>query len=463
MSMQHRYLPVTDKEKQDMLAQIGIGSVDDLFACIPPAAGLGRRLNLPGPLSEPDLLRYFKKLADRNLHTGEYVSYLGAGVYDHFSPTAIDHILLRSEFYTAYTPYQPEVSQGTLRAVFEYQSMICALTGMDVSNASLYDGATGTAEAVIMACAQTRRSKVAISAAVHPAYRQVLNTYALAKNIEVVEIPFEQAMGITDLAVAEKFMAADCAAIIIQHPNFFGCLEDMEAAGRLAKDKGVLFIAVVDPVSLGLLRPPADFGADIVVGEGQALGINQSFGGPLLGFMAVTEKLQRRMPGRVVGRTVDNRGQTAYVLTLQTREQHIRRAQATSNICSNQGLNALAATIYLTLVGPQGLREVAEQSVRKAHYLAERLSAHGIHAVFKAPFFKEFVVRVGEDPAGLNKELLEHRILGGFGLGRDYPQLSQCQLLCVTERRTLRELDHYTAVMAEISRDKQGGDSRAEK
>lgn len=447
MASPHRYIPNTEQDQQAMLSSIGLAAKEELFADIPPAARLQRKLNLPETLSEEELLAHLKELAGKNADHDRYVSFLGAGVYDHFSPSVIDQLLLRSEFYTAYTPYQAEVSQGTLTAIFEYQTMICELTGMDVSNASMYDGATGLAEAAVMAVSATRRSTVLISRTVHPAYREVLTTYSKGRSIEIKEVDYDPRLGTTDLTKLEKLVDDQTAAVIMQNPNFFGCLEDGENISSIAKGKQALLVAAVDPVSLALLKAPAEYGADIVVGEGQGLGIPQSFGGPLLGFFAATQSLIRKMPGRIVGQTQDAHGRRGYVLTLQTREQHIRREHATSNICSNEGLCALAATMYLTFMGKAGLREVAEQSLQKAHYLAEAFRKAGFVLPFAAPFFKEFVADVKSDPLELNERLLSDNILGGYALKNDYPELPRHALFCATERRTKEQMNKLVTLM----------------
>jgi len=439
------FLPHTEDDRQKMLKAIGLDSIEELFADIPKRVRLQRSMNIPGPLSELELTRHLEELSRKNVDLKEYASFLGAGSYDHFSPSVIDHMLLRSEFYTAYTPYQPEISQGTLTAIFEYQTMICELTGMAVANASMYDGATAMAEAALLACHSQRRKKVVVSSTVHPEYRAVLKTYASGQGIEVVEVPYGQ--GVTNLETLEALIDKQTAAVIIQQPNFFGALEEVQRVGEMIHALGGLYITVVDPISLAILKAPASYGSDLVVGEGQSLGISMSFGGPQLGFFACTEKLVRKIPGRVVGQTLDSRGQRAFVLTLQAREQHIRREKATSNICSNQALCALAATIYLTMVGKQGLVEVAKLSLQKANYLKEQLKSIGIKLAFDAPFFKEFVVKTPLPVAEVNKVLLQDKIIGGLDLGRFYPELQKHTLLCVTEKRTKEEIAALVAGM----------------
>ena len=440
-----KFLSHTQEDRQEMLKTIGVKSMEELFADIPLEIRLPRPLNIPGPLSELELTRHLQELSNKNGNLNDYVSFLGAGSYDHFIPRVINHLLLRSEFYTAYTPYQPEISQGTLTTIFEYQTLICELTGMDAANASMYDGATAMAEAVLMACESQRQKKIVVSSTVHPAYRTVLKTYAAGQQIEVVEAPYTK--GITDLEALAKLVDGQTTGVIVQHPNFFGALEKVKEIGEIAHNKGGLYIMVVDPISLAILKAPADYGADIVVGEGQALGNPISFGGPQLGFFACNGKLVRRMPGRVVGQTVDSRGQRAFVLTLQTREQHIRREKATSNICSNEALCALAATMYLTILGKKGLVEVAKLCLQKAHLLKEQLREVGISPGFEAPFFKEFVVKTPRPVQEINQGLLKSKIIGGLDLAPFYPELKNHMLLCVTEKRTRDEMAALVAAM----------------
>ncbi len=437
----HRYIPNTDADRQAMLEAIGLGSTEELFAGVPEEVRLNRPLKLDGSLSEPEVSRRLKALAKQNADTESYVCFLGAGAYDHFIPTVVDSLLQRQEFYTAYTPYQPEISQGTLQAIFEYQSMICMLTGMDVANASMYDGASALAEAALMACRETRREKVLAARSVHPQSRETLRTYARFQNVTVSE--FGCADGAVDLDDLEKQLSGgDVAAVIVQTPNFFGVIEDLTEVSRLAHAAGALLVVCCDPISLALLKPPGELGVDIAVGEGQPLGNTLSYGGPYLGFFAAKEKLLRKMPGRIVGQTVDKSGNTGFVLTMQTREQHIRREKATSNICSNEALCALAATIYLTAMGPRGLREVAMQCLSKAKYANDALVATGLFKpLFGKPFFREFALEYRGDAAALNKKLLDAGILGGYALERDYPEYKNVWLVAVTEKRTKAEID----------------------
>lgn len=434
------YLPITNAERERMLKEIGVKSVAELFADIPAAARHEGHLNLPGPLAEMELLRYLKGLSQRNCHLDDYTCFLGAGAYDHYLPSTVKHLLQRQEFYSAYTPYQPEISQGTLQVIFEYQTMICELTGLEVANASVYDGATALAEAVSMAAQATRRQEIYISRTVHPEAREVVNTYARFGGIRVRELSYRN--GVTDLQTAEKEIGERTGAIVVQQPNFFGALEELAELAELAHRHQALLIVSADPIALGLLQPPGALGADIVVGEGQPLGNPLSYGGPYFGFMATTEKLMRRLPGRIVGQTTDREGRQGFILTLQAREQHIRREKATSNICSNQALCALAATIYLSLLGPKGLRQVAEQCLQKSHYTHQALLATGkFTSTFTAPFFKEFALTASESIASINDRLLENNIIGGYPLANDYPELGNAVLIAVTEQRTKKEID----------------------
>lgn len=434
------YLPITEAERNRMLETVGAKEIDDLFKDVPESVRCRNSLNLPGPLSEMELARYMKGLAEKNLNTGGYACFLGAGAYDHYIPSVVGQMLARQEFYTAYTPYQPEISQGTLQAIFEYQTMICELTGLDVSNASVYDGATALAEAAVMACSSTNRREILISRAVHPEAREVAKTYSRFNGAEMIELDCQN--GVTGWQETADRISDKTAAVVLQSPNFFGCLEELSKFAELAHRYKALFIVSADPISLGLLQPPGEAGADIVVGEGQGLGNPLSFGGPYFGFMAATEKLMRRLPGRIVGQTTDYDGNRGFILTLQAREQHIRRGKATSNICSNQALCALASSIYLTVLGKAGLKRVAELCLQKAHYTYSRLvETKKFTPVFAAPFFKEFVLTAGEDVARLNARLLAQRIIGGYPLSEDYPELDNALLIAVTEKRTREEID----------------------
>jgi glycine dehydrogenase subunit 1 len=440
-----RYIPNSAEEREAMLREMGRKSVADLFRGIPDQLKLNRPLNLPPAQSETETLDFFRDLAERNTtrRTGErMVSFLGAGAYDHFIPTVIDSLISRSEFYTSYTPYQPEISQGTLQAIFEFQTMICELTGMDVSNASLYDGSTATAEAVLMAERVTNRPKVALAGSLHPEYRQVVDTYIRNAGIDEITLPFDQKTGETNTDALNS-LDSELAAVIVQSPNFFGGVEDLQKLSEAAHRAGALFIVVVtEGLSLGLLQSPGRAGADIVCGEAQSFGIPMSFGGSYCGFFATTEKLTRQIPGRLAGRTTDAEGRSGFVLTLATREQHIRREKATSNICTNQGLYALMATIYLSTMGRRGLREVAQQNAQKAHYAAKRIeSVDGYRLRFGSPFFNEFVVSCPKPSEEVLRELSDKKIIGGLALSRFFPEMKNEILMCVTETTTKQEID----------------------
>jgi glycine dehydrogenase subunit 1 len=390
-----------------------------------------------------------QELSELNADLGHNACFLGAGAYRHFIPAAVDHILRRGEFYTAYTPYQPEVSQGTLTAIYEYQTMICQLTGMDVANASMYDGASALAEAALMAARVTRRDGIVVSTAVHPEYRQVVRTYTQGIGLPIHDAPYLAGQGTTDLDDLAKEVGQDTACVILQYPNFFGCLEDLAAAAEIAHAQGALLVVAADPIALGILKPPGEMGADIVVGEGQSLGSPLQFGGPYLGFFACRQRHMRQMPGRLIGMTTDTEGRRSFVMTLQAREQHIRREKATSNICTNEALVALAATVYLALMGKQGLRKAAELTYHKAHYAAGRIGEiEGFGLVFSRPFFKEFAVKTPLSPAEINARLLEQHIIGGYDLGAAYPELGQAMLLCVTETNPKEEIDRLADALA---------------
>lgn len=432
-----KYTPNSPAVVEDMLRSAGFSSLDELFKDIPEAIKLKRKLNLGPGRGEIELSWELKKLAAKNLNTEDYPCFLGAGAYDHYIPAAIDQLLLRSEFYTAYTPYQAEISQGILQSIFEYQSMICLLTGMEVANASMYDGGSALAEACVLACANAKGKKVLLPDTVHPEYQQVLKTYAISGRMEIVTVP--SIGGVGDLEKMISLIDKDTACVVIQQPNFFGHLEEVEKlADAVHQHKGFLAM-VVDPISLAILKPPADLGADIVVGEGQALGNSLSFGGPYLGFFAASKKFLRKLPGRIVGQTTDTEGRRAFVLTLQAREQHIRREKANSNICSNQALNALAATMYLTLIGNTGLQAIATRCHQLAVYAARELEKAGLKLKYQQPFFREFAVLL-DDPAMANRRLLEKGIIGGY-------ELPDAMLLAFTEKRTRAEIDRLVAVL----------------
>lgn len=433
------YLPHTEADRRKMLEALGVSSVEDLFEDIPREVRQGQGRGLPGPLAEDGLVRHLTSLSEQNCHFGQCVSFLGAGIYDHFIPSVVDAVVSRGEFYTAYTPYQPEISQGTLQAIFEYQSMICELTGMYVTNASMYDGASALAEAAFMACGVTRRDKVLVAGTVHPEYRTVTRTYTRFRDVDVQEIGHDE--GAVDLEGLQSKLDDTVAAVMIQSPNFLGVIEDVAQLAQLAHEKGAMLVVSADPMSLALLEPPGRLGADIVTGEGQALGNPASFGGPHFGFMAATKKLLRKMPGRIVGQTKDLEGRRGFVLTLQAREQHIRREKATSNICTNQALCALMGAVYMAAMGREGLKEAASLCYDKAHYAMEQLLARGFTRPFSGPFFKEFTVIAPEPVESINSRLLREGILGGYDLSSEYPELGKAWLVAVTERRTRAEID----------------------
>jgi glycine dehydrogenase subunit 1 len=443
-----RYIPNTDADCRQMLDAIGVRSVADLFADIPAAVRLKRPLRIPPALSEADLAKAMGSLAAKNADVGRYSSFLGAGSYNHFSPAIIGHLISRGEFLTAYTPYQPEISQGTLQATYEYQTLICQLTGMEVSNASMYEGASATAEAILMAHRVTGRNEVVVARSVHPEYRQVTHTYTQQINLSFQEVPFTP-VGTADLKKAKGLLGDKTACLVVQNPNFFGVVEDLTELAAAAHAVGALLVvAVPEPVSLGILKPPGACGADIVAGEGQALGVPMSYGGPYLGIFATQEKYIRQMPGRLVGATEDREGRTGYVLTLATREQHIRREKATSNICTSEALVALIATIYMETLGKNGLREVALQNLRKAAFAKERLArVRGSSLRFSGPTFNEFVLQVKRKPADLLRGLLRKQIIGGLDLSRFYPELKDCLLVCVTEQNSREEIDALAKAM----------------
>ena len=448
------FIPHTTADREAMLNTIGADSLEDLFQVV-PARHRFPELNLPPALTEMEAMAELRALAEANETVDELVSFLGAGAYNHYIPAAVDSILRRGEFYTAYTPYQPEVSQGTLQAIFDYQSLIVALTGMETSNASHYDGATAVAEAASMAYANFRgkRKKVLLSPALHPQYRETVRTYHNGSEVIVADTDRE----IDPLAGPEAlipFIDEDTSLVIVQYPDFFGRIYDLTSLAKAVHDAGALLAVSTNPLSLGLLKPPGEFDADIVTGEGQTLGIPLSFGGPYLGIFATRKDYIRKMAGRLVGETVDNRDQRAYVLTLTAREQHIRREKATSNICTNQGLMALAATVYMSLLGKNGLHQVADLCYQKAHYAAQQISAlPGYQLWSDQPFFNEFVVTCPVPASELNEHLLHHGIIGGYDLGKDYPQLDRRLLVAVTEMNTRDEIDLLVDVLAEVRHD----------
>jgi glycine dehydrogenase subunit 1 len=444
------YLPHTDADRAEMLAAVGVEQVEDLFHDV-PAAFRFPELNLPEPLSEMEIMAELEALSGENLDAGHFTSFLGAGAYHHYVPRVVDHVISRSEFYTAYTPYQPEISQGTLQSIFEYQSVICALTGMEAANASHYDGATSTAEAAIMALnvARGKRKKVILSPGVHPEYRAVVHTYTQGMDLDIVG----EGDLTADLPDLVALLDQDTACLVVQSPNFFGEIEDLEGLAEEVHAVKAMLVVVTDLVSLGLLKPPGDYGADIVAGEGQALGNGLNFGGPYLGLFACRQKDVRKSAGRLVGQTVDTEGKRGFVLTLATREQHIRRERATSNICTNQALCALATTVHLAALGKRGLRKLAELCYHKAHYAADRIAAlDGYQVIADKPFFKEFVVRCPAPVKEVNDHLLtEWGIIGGYDLGRDYAHLENHMLLCVTEVISREEIDTLVEALADAA------------
>ncbi|TLS36351.1 aminomethyl-transferring glycine dehydrogenase subunit GcvPA [Pseudalkalibacillus caeni] len=441
--MKHRYLPMTEQDRKEMLETIGINSTEELFADIPESVRFKGELNVEKQLFEPELIKYMSSLANKNDNMLENVSFLGAGVYDHAIPSVVDHVIRRSEFYTAYTPYQPEISQGELQAIFEFQTMICELTGMEVANSSMYDGPTALAEAGLLSAGQTRKNKILVSKAVHPESRAVIQTYAKGQHLEVVEIDAEG--GKTNLEALEQAMDEETACVMVQYPNFFGQIEDLDKVEKIAHSQKSMFVVSANPLSLGLLTPPGQFGADIVVGDAQPFGIPAQFGGPHCGYFAVTKKLMRKVPGRLVGQTTDEEGRRGFVLTLQAREQHIRRDKATSNICSNQALNALASSVAMSALGKTGVKVMAKQNLTKAHYASNEFKKAGLELVYEGPFFNEFVVRLAKPVKEVNQNLISKGIIGGYNLGRNYPELENCMLIAVTEQRTKAEIDTLVA------------------
>ena len=443
-----------------MLQAIGVESVDDLFAPVPEGVRLKGDVAIPAALAEPDLLAHLETLARRNADASHYALFLGGGVYRHFAPSFIDQLLLRSEFYTAYTPYQPEISQGTLQAIFEFQTLVCQLMGTDIANASMYDGSTAMTEAALMAARLTRRNTVAVARTVHPHYRQVLRTYAGNLGLTITEVGFA-ADGTVDMAALSRALP-DAAAVVFQYPNFFGVIEDPRPIVAAARAAGALSVAAVtEPVALGLLAPPGSLGVDVVAAELQAMGLPPSFGGPHCGVIAASEACLRQMPGRLVGMARDTEGRDGFVLTLSTREQHIRREKATSNICTNSGLMALAATMFMAAYGKQGLPALARLNFDKAHYargaILRATAGTGIRAGFGGPFFNEFVVQGLRDAAAARDRLLEDGLVAGIPLGRDYPELRDALLICVTELNQAQDIDRLAAALARQA----GGAARA--
>ncbi len=444
------FLPQTEIDRKKMLKELSKTSVEDLFEDIPSNVIMERDLNLPEPLSEMELEKHIDELAVKNKSCKEYISFLGGGVYDHYVPSVVKHVLNRSEFYTSYTPYQAEISQGTLQSMFEYQTMIANLTGMEIANASIYDGATATAEAAIKSIAISRKNEIIVSSTLNPSYREVLKTYLEGQGFTLKTLPHKK--GMSDLSELAQMVTADTACVILQSPNYFGILEDFAPVKDALNKSKALFVVVTDPISLALIEPPASWGADIVVGDGQSFGNPMNFGGPLLGFFAAKEKNIRKMPGRMSGETIDKDGNMGFVMTLQTREQHIRREKATSNICSNQALNVIAACVYLSIMGPKGLKEVANHSMQKAHYASKQLEElDGVKLKFEdRPFFKEFLLELPGPVESIQEALLEKGIFAGIDVGKYYQDLENCLLLSFTEKRSKGEIDYLVKSLGEV-------------
>ncbi|HDA2582937.1 TPA: aminomethyl-transferring glycine dehydrogenase subunit GcvPA [Staphylococcus aureus] len=447
--MSHRYIPLTEKDKQEMLQTIGAKSIGELFGDVPSDILLNRDLNIAEGEAETTLLRRLNRIASKNITKETHTSFLGAGVYDHYAPSVVDAMISRSEFYTAYTPYQPEISQGELQAIFEFQTLICELTDMDVANSSMYDGITSFAEACILAFSQTKKNKIVVSKGLHYQALQVLHTYAKTrKEFEVVEIDLDGT--VTDLKKLEAAVDDETAAVAVQYPNFYGSIEDLEKIHSFIEDKKALFIVYANPLALGLLTPPGSFGADIVVGDTQPFGIPAQFGGPHCGYFATTKKLMRKVPGRLVGQTQDDEGNRGFVLTLQAREQHIRRDKATSNICSNQALNALASSIAMSALGKQGIYDIAVQNIEHANYAKQQFIKKGFE-VLDGTSFNEFVVKFDKPIQQVNEELVKYNIIGGFDLGVVSDGFKNHMLIAVTELRTKDEIDTFVEKAGELN------------
>ncbi|HDA5214099.1 TPA: aminomethyl-transferring glycine dehydrogenase subunit GcvPA [Staphylococcus aureus] len=447
--MSHRYIPLTEKDKQEMLQTIGAKSIGELFGDVPSDILLNRDLNIAEGEAETTLLRRLNRIASKNITKETHTSFLGAGVYDHYAPSVVDAMISRSEFYTAYTPYQPEISQGELQAIFEFQTLICELTDMDVANSSMYDGMTSFAEACILAFSQTKKNKIVVSKGLHYQALQVLHTYAKTrKEFEVVEIDLDGT--VTDLKKLEAAVDDETATVAVQYPNFYGSIEDLEKIHSFIEDKKALFIVYANPLALGLLTPPGSFGADIVVGDTQPFGIPAQFGGPHCGYFATTKKLMRKVPGRLVGQTQDDEGNRGFVLTLQAREQHIRRDKATSNICSNQALNALASSIAMSALGKQGIYDIAVQNIEHANYAKQQFIKKGFE-VLDGTSFNEFVVKFDKPIQQVNEELVKYNIIGGFDLGVVSDDFKNHMLIAVTELRTKDEIDTFVEKAGELN------------
>ncbi|QXE00409.1 aminomethyl-transferring glycine dehydrogenase subunit GcvPA [Terribacillus sp. DMT04] len=445
--MDFRYLPMTEQDKKDMLQTIGVMDTEALFADIPDAVRLKKPLQIKEPKSEGELKAELAILANQNVTMKTHASFLGAGVYDHYIPSIVDHVISRSEFYTAYTPYQPEISQGELQAIFEFQTMIAELTGMDVANSSMYDGGTALAEAATLSAGHTKKKKIIVSEAVHPESRQVIDSYCRGQHLEVVTIPHQD--GVTDLEALQEAIDEETASVIVQYPNFFGQVEALaDIRTMLDTQPKAMMVVSSNPLALGFLTPPGNFGADIVVGDTQVFGIPAQFGGPHCGYFASSAKLMRKLPGRLVGQTKDEEGRRGFVLTLQAREQHIRRDKATSNICSNQALNALASSVAMSALGKQGLADMAYLNVQKAQYMKKQLEAHGLEIVFHHSFFNEIVFKVTGDIQALQDHLLAQGFIGGYHLGRTDDRMKNYMLVAVTEQRTKEQIDTFVREVA---------------
>ncbi|MEI6513080.1 MAG: aminomethyl-transferring glycine dehydrogenase subunit GcvPA [bacterium] len=450
------YIPHTDEDRRLMLETIGVDSILSLFGDIPKELLINGPLkDLPGALDEYGIVRELTAIAAKNGVAPQYISFLGAGIYDHFIPSVVGAIIERGEFLTAYTPYQPEMSQGNLQAIYEYQSLVCELTGMEMSNASMYDAGSALAEAALMAVASTDRTQILVSEAVHPHYRDCINTYAWAQGLEVTIVPAPD--GLTEIDAVEKHISDKTACVVSQYPNFFGQVEDLEALSNEADKHGALSIVCVNPISLALLKPPGELGADIVVGEGQPLGSPMGFGGPLLGMFACRKEFARRLPGRIIGRTTDKEGKQGFVMTLRAREQDIRREKATSNICTNEALIALAASVFLSAVGKHGLRAMAEASLQNAHYASkEHTKVDGVELRFnKRFFFNEFALKLPCNASHVRDELIKEGLLGGLPLGSYYSQFEDTLLVAVTEKRTKAEIDHFAQALRRVCEENQ--------
>ncbi|PCF75846.1 aminomethyl-transferring glycine dehydrogenase subunit GcvPA [Staphylococcus delphini] len=447
--MSHRYIPLTEKDEQEMLETIGVKSIQELYSDVPEDVLLNRDLNIADAEPETQLLKRLTRIANKNITKETHTSFLGAGVYDHYAPAVVDAMISRSEFYTAYTPYQPEISQGELQAIFEFQTMICELTAMDVANSSMYDGMTSFAEACLLAWGNTKKNKIVVSKGLHYQALQMLDTYSkIREQYEVVTVDLDGT--VTDLKKLEAAIDDETAAVAVQYPNFYGSIEDLEAIQAMIADKKALFIVYANPLSLGLLTPPGEFGADIVVGDTQVFGIPTQFGGPHCGYFATTKKLMRKIPGRLVGQTTDDEGNRGFVLTLQAREQHIRRETATSNICSNQALNALASSIAMSALGKQGLQEIAIQNMENANYAKTEFKNNGF-TVLDGVSYNEFVVRFDHPIAQVNRALLDEGIIGGFDLSVVDESFENHMLVAVTELRTKEEIDTFVQKAGEIN------------